>query len=159
MTKNPDGQLDLLALFGKNSTLSESALASIRAFMQRWSVSAFDALLECNVFSETQLAEMIAACMGVRVVTQIQPEQVSVDVLASIGYRDARNYGCLPLVSTKPNKKLVAIADPTRPLLDSMLNKALGKDFECVMVPLHEVIRAVDEYYPLAMQLPGMCQK
>ncbi len=150
---------DLLQVLMASNCLSQSAMTSLREFMQSWSVSAFDALLECHIFSEQKLAEIIAFGLGLPTLLTIDATKMDSKFLRKLPYRDAKTYSCLPLAFDAARKiGTIAVSDPTRPMLATTIQKTLGA-VEMVLVPQGELIRAIDEYYPLDMQLPGMCQR
>ncbi len=153
---------DLLQILSHGGDLSDTARSGVSTFMRAWSVSAFDALLESHVFSEQVLAEILARNLRLPTMAHLAAEDICVESLRDWSYDQAKTYCCLPVVNKLvqgSHKKLIAVSDPSRPMLAGALTQAFGVDYAVVLVPQCEVVRAIDEYYPLALQLSMLGRK
>jgi hypothetical protein len=149
---------DLLTLLEKENYLTKTNRLVIERFVQRWEVSPFHALLMTELLSESQLANALARSLKLDRLHHLRTLKLAEDTLDIITFRRAREWECIALVADERaggGLELV-FADPTRKDRIDEIKQGLKRDFALSVAERTDIVRAVDELYPLSAQLPSL---
>lgn len=150
---NPSGSLlDLLVKF---EYITPTAATMTRAFAERWHISAFEALLETSLMDEIALANALAAILKLDRLYHIGSLQRSETGAAQVSFSEARALLAVPMTNEAGKLELV-VADPTEAGNMATLRHRFGAGVAFAVATRSDVLRAIDEVYPLPAQLPAL---
>lgn len=151
----------LLHLLEKEDYLSRTNRLVVERFVQRWEVSPFHALLMTELMSEAALANALARALKVDRLHHLRTLKLAEDTLQIITFKRAREWECVALVSDKAHGGglEVVFADPTRKDRIDEIKQGLKRDFALSVAERTDIVRAVDELYPLSAQLPSLYRR
>ncbi len=145
----------LLALLEKDHYITKSSRHAIELYMSRWQVSAFEALLSAELMSESALANALARSLKLDRIYHLRTFHLAEDTLDIMTFKRAREWECLALVG-EDGKLDMVFADPTREDRINEIKQGLKRDFTLSVAERSDIVRAVDELYPLSAQLPSL---
>ncbi len=151
---SPD-TVGLLQLLEDQSYITESTRLRVTQYCQRWHVSPYDALLATHLFSETELADAVASLYAVPRVGQLSAWKIAEESLEIIPFHAARAWTCLLLRTAAPLPVLVT-ADPSDAARISEIKQGLSGGMTLAVAERSDIVRAIDELYPLSAQLPSL---
>lgn len=154
----------LLSLLQVEGVISTELSLAIERYMDRWQRSEFHALLECRIFSESDLMRNLADILGL---SAIAPETMlldQVDLLPSLNYWDAKDLCAMHVSLRKEQKEVLLLADPSETHLAAIRARFLpGQEVPALLLcepsRLQHWIEAI---YPLEQQISfpdGLSQK
>lgn len=159
---------DILALLEGQRAITTAGRLMLENYCRRWRVSAFHALLATEVLEESQLADALAAGLGIDrlyAVTSLRPAE---EAIKAIGFRRAREWEVMAFVSELVAEGEdgtvhvdVAFADPTQYDRIDVLRRELKCEFNLSVAERSDIVSSIDELFPLAEQLPslfGLCK-
>jgi hypothetical protein len=151
----------LLATLEGEGAITATGRTMIGRFMRRWGVSAFHALLMTELLSEAELANALGKSLGLPRLYQLHTLAFADEALAAVDFRRARAWECLPVrgATCDGGRLELVIADPTRQDRIAVIKAALTHEIRVAVGERTEVLRAVDELYPLSSQLPNLYGK
>lgn len=152
MSKDNDTLLDLLV---EDEHITASMRDMLTHYMQTWQVSAFHALLMTEVIDEAELADALAASLGIDRLFQVRSLPLAEEASVKIGFARAREWECLALQSESGRIDLVA-ADPTRIDRIALLRRELACELTLAVAERSDIVGAIDELFPLSSQLPSL---
>lgn len=147
--------MNLLQVLIKEGDLSSSHAASVEKFTERWGVSSFVAVLECNLVSEKRLADVISKAMHLGRFNRENLEEVSLESFEKIPFSLALKWGAFPLGWSGQSFK-VLITDPTDQIVVAGLKDLLKMNVLMVVGERQYVRTLIHGRYPLHLQAPGL---
>jgi hypothetical protein len=123
-------------------------------FMKEWKLSAFAAIVECRVLSETRLANLIAEEFGYRFAESVDRSKFEPSTLSSVPYRFAREHSVLAL-HPDADRVTCYFADPSDTKIVAKVEKYLGQSAAVIVTPKTDIQMAVSELYSPHLQLDG----
>jgi hypothetical protein len=145
----------LLQALVKDDCLTVTSCGMIERYMKTWDVSAFHALLESALMSEAELANALARTLAIPRLYHLPSLKLAEEATAAVTFRRAREWECLPLRGEGGGVELV-LADPTRDDRIGEIKRGLTVEITLAVAERSDILKAVDELYPLALQLPSL---
>jgi hypothetical protein len=145
---------DIFDLLLKYKEIGKDSARLVRSYCEKWKVTGFLGLLETHLFTETELADILAHCLKMdRIYSVMLPHEEEREFL--IPYEKASLEECLVLPSFRDKKAHEAIlSDPTDRRKIAEL-RALGVSIFSVGERT-EIKKAIQDYYPLGEQFGGI---
>lgn len=160
MAKSPDQTtLDpnvvVLNLLESSGDLSPTGRLVISRYMRTWSCDALRALTETHLLTEGALAERLAEAFQAPLIRGLNKLSIILESLDVLPFQQARNWEMILVVDETATKRLV-VASPA--CLDRIekIREALPFGFTLSVGERSDIVRAIDELYPLAAQLPSL---
>jgi hypothetical protein len=147
----------LLDALVSDDSLSPAGRAMLERYMKTWGVSAFHAVLATELMSEAELANALARNLSLPRLYHLPTLMLAEEALAGVPFRRAREWECLPLKGEGGGVELV-LADPTRNDRIDEIKQGLRIEFTLAVAERSDILKAIDELYPLATQLPSLYQ-
>ena len=135
--------------------ITATTRSMIQRFMTTWQVSAFHALLMTEVLSEAEVASALAEALSLPRLYHVRTMQIAEEALPVVTFRRAREWECLPLKGEGGKVELV-LADPTRQDRIDEIRRGLKSEMTLSVGERSDIVRAIDELYPLSAQLPSL---
>ncbi len=151
MTSDPG----LLHLLEREEYLTRTNRMVVERFVERWQVSPFHALLMTELMSEPALANALARSLKIDCLHHLRSLKLAEDTLDIITFKRAREWECVGLVGAGGELDVV-FADPTRKDRIDEIKQGLNRGFTLSVAERTDIVRAVDELYPLSAQLPSL---
>lgn len=146
---------DILSLLEREDHITETNRRQVERYMRTWGVSALDALLKSHVMPEPELANALAVILKLDRVYNVGTMTLAEESLTVVPFRRAREWCCLVARSESGKLELV-LADPTRVARISEIKQGLKKELALSVAERSDIVRAIDELYPLSAQLPHL---
>lgn len=147
-----------LDLLEKGDHITKSSRKMIEQFMATWGMSAYHAVLETHIMSEAEMANALAAALKLTRIDSLRDRQIDPVAATRLGFRRARLWECVPFICS--NKGLsfieVVLADPSYEDRVAVLKRELGEQITLSVAERSDIVLAIDEHYPLAVQLPTL---
>ena len=149
-------EFGLLELLEREDYLTRTNRQVVERFVQRWSVSPFHALLMTELMSEASLANALAGSLKIDRLHHLRSLKLAEDTLDIITFKRAREWECIAVTGDAAGTLEVVFADPTRKDRIDEIKQGLKRDFALSVAERTDIVRAVDELYPLSAQLPSL---
>ncbi len=151
---------NILDILLERGEISPSTIQVIERYVETWECTPFEALIECNIFSESDLADLLAQILKCDRIYYVGSLNIAKDALEALPFEHARQWTCLPVRFQDGAKESleVVVADPTREDHLKVLRKLLNCDFVLAVGERTDILVAVDELYPLEKQIPSLTQ-
>ena len=146
---------DILTLLVKGGFVTPTLRRIIEGFAKKWDLSPFHALLITEVMPENDLADALATLCSVDRLFHVVSLGVDEEALKIIGFKRAREWECIAL-KTEDGMLDLVFADPTRSERTAQLKQELKRELTLAVAERSDIVRAIDELYPLSSQLPGL---
>jgi hypothetical protein len=148
---------DLLARLVKGRFISSASRRMVERYVERWQVSPFHAILQTDVLPEPALADAMAEIYKVDRVFQVATLPVSREALRVVGFKRARTWHCLAVgdFEGRTGRFEIVLADPSQRGWIDQLKQELKRELTLAVGELSDIVKAIDELYPLAEQLPS----
>lgn len=148
---------DLLTRLVKGRFITPSSRRMLELFVRRWEVSPLHAILQTEVMPESELADAMAELYKVDRVFQVASLPISKEALRIIGFARARQRECLPVgdFEGRTGRFEIILADPSEKDWIDQLKQELKRELTLAVGERSDIVRAIDQLYPLAEQLPS----
>jgi len=154
---------DLLALLAQEGHITATSRRLAERFVARWDVSPYHALLMTRLFSEAELAHTLSSLFQLERLYNLSKLTLARQASSVVGFTRARAWECIPLVNAAGRIDLV-FADPTRQDRINEIKQGLNHeaslsgpgDITLAVAERSDIVRAIDELYPLSAQLPSL---
>jgi hypothetical protein len=150
--------IDILDVLRSQNLVCETTLSLIRRYMSFWGVPASDALLECHVLNQKQLASAIATYMNAsRFVTVSVEEIEKADGFKHLRYEKAIELKAILVSPIGESSKYLVVADPSISGLTEFVDTL---PFTCslAIAEKRHIAKWISDYYPIEEQLPSFFQ-
>jgi hypothetical protein len=104
---------NLLNLLQTEGVISAELSLAMERYMDRWQRSAFHALLECRIFSESDLMTHLAEILGLSAMTPGTLLLDQAELLPSLSYWDAKDLCAMHVRFRKDQREVLLLADPS----------------------------------------------
>ncbi len=150
---------DIIDVLFKGGNLTEINVTMLRAYMDRWKVGGYHALIETHVIPDFEIADFLAEYLKIPRYYNLGPNDISEAALEKISYIQAREHCCLPVEITKDKLLKVIFADPTNKKVISKLVETIGIEITPAVSSKHEIEVAVGNIYSPEQQLGWVFQE
>ena len=151
---NEHNNLDLLSILVSMGEIGESSAHAVRKFMEKWSMSAFDAVMECQVISEQKVADIFAKRLKLPRITELNPKDVDENVFCIIPFRYAVALVAMPVGFGNADDELrVMVADPMNKEVLTKLTNLTKKRIQLLIGERGYVRQSIEDLYPLHLQI------
>ena len=143
---------DLLYHSGR---ISKTTIMMVRSYCEKWGLSGFHGLLRTHIFTEEELADLIARLLKMERVCHINVDPSGIESRRQLTWQRCLSWECLPghLVDSGTRIQIV-MADPTRRQRIAWFRKAFNNRFTLAVGSRSEVISAIHESFGLESLLP-----
>lgn len=111
-----------------------------------------EVLVEHKLLTNQQVAQVLAAHLGLRYIESIDVESVPDELLNAIPISFAKQNRLLPIVFTDDDRVLVACSNPFLLECEEELRIAFGKDIEFAVASFESVLTAINSAYDRSMR-------
>jgi hypothetical protein len=148
---------DLLGRLVKGRFISAACRQMVELFEKRWQVSSYHAIIQTQVMPEAALADAMAEIYKIDRVYQVAALPISREALRIIGFKRARAWECLAVgdFEGRTGQFEIVIADPSQKVWIEQLKQELKRELTLAVGERSDIVKAIDEIYPLAEQLPS----
>ena len=148
----------LFKVLGKAGLLTPLNIRMLSAFMDRWDMTAYHAILSTKLVSEGDLADAMASHLGLNRLFHCETLPIEIEVLRLIPFAEAKSLECLPVSLTggDPRRLELVTADPTRQKRFAHLASKHNVELTLAVSERSDIVGAIDELYPLSEQLPAL---
>lgn len=146
---------DILLILEREEHITETNRRLVERFMRTWGTSALDALLDTHLIPEAELANVLAQIMQIDRLYHVNTLTLAAEGLAVLPFRRAREWECL-IVQGDAGRLELVLADPTRGDRIAEIKQGLKCELTLSVAERSDIVRAIDELYPLAAQLPSL---
>ncbi len=150
---------DLLQLLTNAGFLSETDVALLKSFMEKWQLDAFGAILRTHLLSEQSMAEVLAKFLYIEKMDAIKPRDVAADAFSKLTYRQALEWEVMPLGSDGSGTFRFVLANPTREDVLRRLEECFDGEVSYLVAARKTVLSAIDASYPVEDQMPHLSAK
>lgn len=154
------GDAELLTFLVEQSLLTQSGKSLIERYVRTWqrttTMTAFQALIETALVTEADLANASANYWGMPRLYHLTGMEVPEALLPRFPFTQARAWECLPLLVDGGGIEFV-VANPWygQRMQDlKALGAVVGHEITLAVGERGDILKAIDELYPLAAQLP-----
>lgn len=149
---------DILKLLVDGEFITDATRRMVAAFATRWRVSPFHALIETAVLGESELADHLASLLGIDRLYSLKGLAIAPEAANIIGFQRAREWECIALTADSGTAAPldVVLADPTAEARIETLRRELNCGLTLACAERSDIVRAIDELYPLSAQLPSL---
>ena len=145
---------DLLYILGAAGELGESSAKALLKFMEKWQVSAFEAVMECQVVAEQKVADILARRLNLPRITVLNPKDIDEAVLAMVPFHLAAAWGVMPVGFGPSAEEIrVMVADPLNDDVLAKLQHLTQKRIQLLIGERGYVKRSIEDHYPPHMQI------
>lgn len=139
----------------------------LERFVDQWKCSPLQAIVDTRILTETDLANSLATIFQVDRLYSLKSHRIDEQSIKLMSYHEAKERVAVLLVDESGRYDLV-VADPSDQEYLALLKKESPVTFTLAVGERTEIVRAIDEKYPLTAQLPllvggksgsGKCRK
>lgn len=148
--------INIINVISSQGLLSDSILTLIERYMASWNISFYDALLDCHILSEKQLAGKIAGHMNTSYILSVTEAEVKkADGFSYLSYEKAKELRAIFVTPLGESESYLLVADPTAAGLKEFFDSL---PFSCrLAIGEKSLINTwIDDFYPIEQQLPGL---
>lgn len=155
---------DILSVLEREDLITGTGRRLVESYMNTWEVSALDALLSTHMMAEADLANALAKILKIDRLYHVHTMSIAEEALAVLPFKRARAWQCLVIrgseradggTLTQGRLELV-LADPTRSDRIIEIKQGLKQELTLSVAERSDIVRAIDELYPLSAQLPSL---
>jgi hypothetical protein len=138
----------------EDGLLSEVTLQIINNYINKFNRSAFNALLECHVIEESDLADVISRKMSIDRLFDLSEYNVDLATMLLLPWSDAVKYNCFPIGINVENSAIeVVFSNPTVPDIFEAVETIIGNKIIPVVAEEKSVRAEISKRYPIEIQL------
>ena len=148
--------INIIDLMSSQSLVSESTRSLIERYMDAWNVSSYDALLDCHILSEKQIASVIASHLNISYILSVTENEVEkANSFSHLNYDKARMLRAILVTPLGESNPFLVVADPS---LDGLKDFFESLPFSCRLAIGEKSMIAtwIDDFYPIKQQLPSL---
>jgi hypothetical protein len=145
---------ELLFMLLDRSEISSDAATMVTHFMIRWQVSAYDALIECNIVSEPVLADLIAKYMQLTRIHALDAKYFSLSAFEQVPFEKATQLDVFPLGNSNGlGFHSLVVSTPFNHEIVSALELENNNCPKLLIAEKSMIRRWIEEFYPRSLQL------
>lgn len=148
----------LLDILLKERILTKSSIKAVTHYAESWKVSIYDAILDCNIATETQLADVISKDLRLDRLYHLNVAMVSEDARNRLDFETARNMCAIPvrLIGKDLDTVEIAVANPLEENLLQTLEEKTGCKVLAVVAEKKSILSVIYDAYPIEMQITSL---
>ena len=147
--------MELLGALNQHGYLTETNIAVISHFSQKWKLSSYDAVLQAHIMSEQSLADAIADIFKLDRIYSFDLDDLEMSSLRLIDYETAKRLRCCIPNRDEDGTMQAFILSPLDKDVELFLHSRSEK-YRFVVLDRRLMQRALDEFYPLMMQVSSL---
>lgn len=170
--------LSVLEILEEKKHISSSSVKRLKAYMNQWRCSGFQAVLEAHLMTEHDLASCLAQSVKLDRIFELEHEWIQRDEVKEVlferffiffGYELSKTWECVPTGLTRDHENQkwkweFAWADPTqsrkmyvlKDVIQRMFPESSDEDITWVVSEKSAIQAYIDEIYPLEFQWPQL---
>lgn len=157
MLNDADPLLSLLIKFKDITPVSSKIIIK---YLEKWQVKSYAALLECNIFSEIELADIIAERLGLERIYYLDKSEIDFLTLKKIPIIKAKLANFIPMgLQNDSSGYKVLMTNP----LDSdnlqLIKSHIAQEIVPAIGEKSFINRLLNSHYPLEQQLSSLFEK
>ncbi len=143
------GSERVLQILVREKYITETMCTLIDRYTTKWQVSAYDAVLDTSLLTESELAHAMASTCHIPRIYSLKDAVLAREAVKVIPFERARAKVVLPIKLPDGRIELV-LTDPTRVEIIEELEEGLGVTVKLAVAERSEITRAIDLLYPIA---------
>ncbi|MDB2447199.1 hypothetical protein N9W79_01100 [bacterium] len=149
---------ELLFILKKEKVLTDYSVRTIEHYMEKWDTGSYYSVLECNLITENEMADLLSRKMKIDRIYHLTPQMIEEDSLEKLPFSKAVMYDAIPLRYLGKEKEMLEIvmANPTDSAALQGLRDITGCEIVPVVTELKSIRSLVHEIYPLNSQIPSL---
>jgi hypothetical protein len=160
MSRSPDQTVSdpnetVLNLLEKGGDLSSTGRQVIKRYMTTWSCDALRALTETHILTEGALAERLAEAFQVPLVRGVNRLAIIKESFQILPFQRARDWEMIMVRGEDHARRLVVSCPASLDRIETV-RKSLPFGITLSVGERSDIVRAIDELYPLAAQLSSL---
>lgn len=152
-TENCETRTSLFDCLQERKYLTLANVRVLKAFADKWGCSPLQAIIDTNLMTEGDVANALAAIFQIDRVWGLRNHRIDDKCLNLLGFREAKDRAMVLLTDESGRYDLVT-ADPSDRTYITGLKKKSPVQFTLAVGERSDIVRAIDEKYPLGAQLP-----
>lgn len=138
----------------EDGLLSEVTFQIINNYIEKFNRSAFNAVLECHVIEESDLADVISRKMSIDRLFDLSEYNVDLATMLQLPWLVAVKFNCFPIGVNAENDAIeVVFSNPTVPDTLAVVETIIGKKIIPVVAEEKSVRAEISKRYPIEIQL------
>ena len=160
MSKSPDQAVSdpnetVLNILEKGGDLSVTCRQVIERYMTTWSCDALRALTETHILTEGALAERLAEAFQLPLIRGVSRLSIILESIQILPFQRARDWEMIMVRDEGQTRRLV-VSSPAYLDRIETVRESLPFGITLSVGERSDIVRAIDELYPLAAQLPSL---
>lgn len=145
----------VLDLLEDEGSLTKTGRQMIERFIKTWSCDVLAALTETHLLTEVILTQKLAHAFQLPIVKGLLSYTVVPESLTSLPFVRARTWEMI-LLAQGDDQKVLVVANPACTQRLAQVRQEFKLGFTLSVGERSDIVRAIDELYPLAAQLPNL---
>ncbi len=147
--------MELLKALERHGYLTDTNVRVLEHFSQKWKVNSYLAILETHIMSDQALADAIADIFKLDRIYSFDISDFDSSCLGLVSFSDSQRFQFLIPSQDEDGTLQVYILSPLDIDIDAYLRAKFSK-FRFVVLDRRLMARALDEFYPLLLQVPSL---
>ncbi len=146
--------MELLDFFRERNYLSEVTYGHVVEYIGQWKCSSYDALLDTNLFTQSDIADYLAAGLKITRIEKLSTMEISQSALAQLPYSIAYELTCVPIKTSADKSSMEVVF--LNPLNSDDINKVsrfTKLKIEPLVAERYEILKTMRRHYPTTDQL------
>ncbi len=127
----------------------------LEIFVDTWHCSPLQAIIDTHLMTEPELANVLATMFQMDRLYSLKNHRVDQKSIELLSFKESKENVAVLLVDESGRYDLV-VADPSDQEYITGLRSKVTVSFTLAVCERREIVRAIDEKYPLVSQLPTM---
>ena len=146
--------MELLTFLHENSHITDTSLYQIKEYSQTWKCTSYDALVESHLFTENDIANILASAMQVERLYKLGGMKISQDIVSYMPFKTAIECCCIPFEASAEQEWIkIVFFNPLDKASFEKISNTVHVKIKPAVAERSEIIRAIKLFYPLADQL------
>jgi hypothetical protein len=150
-------KLEILNALKNGGYLTEMNVRILSHFAQKWKMNTYDAVLETHIMSDQSLADAIADIFKLDRIYSFDASDLELNCLKLISFADAKRLKLIIPNQDEDGTLQIFILNPLDEEVENFLRSKFHK-YRHVILDRRLMIRALEEFYPLHMQVQTVGQ-
>jgi hypothetical protein len=149
------GYQTLFSCLEKQKVLTPINVRMLEIFVDTWHCSPLQAIIDTHLMTEPELANVLATMFQMDRLYSLKNHRVDQKSIELLSFKESKENVAVLLVDESGRYDLV-VADPSDQEYITGLRSKVTVSFTLAVCERREIVRAIDEKYPLVSQLPTM---
>jgi hypothetical protein len=147
------GNQTLFSCLEKQKVLTPTNVRMLQGFVDTWHCSPLQSIIDTHLMTEPEIANVLATMFQMDRLYSIKNHRVDQKSIELLSYKESKDHVSVLLIDDSGRYDLV-LADPSDQEHIANLRRKATVDFTLAVCERREIMRAIDEKYPIVSQLP-----